>query len=379
MRVLFLTNIPTPYRIDFFNAFGKLCELTVAFERSDASNRDKNWLENQSTDFKSIYLKGVKIGEDSSFSPSILKYLKMDLFDVIIIGGYSTPTGMLAIQYLNMKKIPFVLNTDGGFIKSENPLKHWIKKHFIGSAYMWLSTGKKTASYLNYYGADLDRIFCYPFTSLMKSDIAERILTISEKKLYKDNLSISEEKMVISIGQFIPRKGFDNLIRSAATIQKNIGVYIIGGEPIQEYFDIIKSLNISNVHFVKFQTKYELDKYYNASDLFVLPTREDIWGLVINEAMAHGLPIITTEMCISGDELIKNGENGFIVPIDNLDLLSKAINSVLGSESLTKSMSQENLDKIKTYTIENMANEIFGILTHNFKFEMDRKNEEREN
>ena len=53
-----------------------------------------------------------------------------------------------------------------------------------------------------------------------------------------------------------------------------------------------------------------------ASDLFVLPTREDIWGLVINEAMSFGLPIITTRKCIAGTELITDGENGYLLEAD---------------------------------------------------------------
>ena len=54
-----------------------------------------------------------------------------------------------------------------------------------------------------------------------------------------------------------------------------------------------------------------------------MPTREDIWGLVINEAMAYGLPIITTDNCLAGLELIKNEENGYIIPVNNTELLAQ--------------------------------------------------------
>lgn len=60
MRVLFLTNIPSPYRIDFFNELGKLCELTVLFEREDATNREANWLKNEIQYFKGVFLSGKK-------------------------------------------------------------------------------------------------------------------------------------------------------------------------------------------------------------------------------------------------------------------------------------------------------------------------------
>lgn len=63
---------------------------------------------------------------------------------------------------------------------------------------------------------------------------------------------------------------------------------MVGGEPTEDYLQMRASLGLDNVHFVGFQKKEALSRYYRAADLFVLPTREDIWGLVINEAMAYG-------------------------------------------------------------------------------------------
>lgn len=83
--------------------------------------------------------------------------------------------------------------------------------------------------------------------------------------------------------------------------------------------------------------------------------REDIWGLVINEAMAHGLPIITTDRCIAGLELIENGEGGFIVETENVEKLAYAMNILIQNEELARKMSERNLAKIKEYTIESMA------------------------
>ena len=57
------------------------------------------------------------------------------------------------------------------------------------------------------------------------------------------------------------------------------------------------------------------------ADIFVHPTETDVWGLVINEAMAHGLPIITTDGCVAGLELVKNNDNGFIIPVNNIDII----------------------------------------------------------
>lgn len=163
------------------------------------------------------------------------------------------------------------------------------------------------------------------------------------------------KKIVISVGQFIPRKGFDVLLSAWKDCNKEYELYIIGAEPTKEYIDIKNRLKLDNVHFEGFKTKEILKKYYCAADLFVLPTREDIWGLVINEAMANGLPIITTNRCVAGLELVEDGVNGFIVPTEDSAALAAKINKILADDSLRQRMAMESLKRIRPYTIENMS------------------------
>lgn len=355
MRVLFLVNIPSPYRVNFFNELGKLCDLTVLYETNSATDRDKTWMSEKQKYFTSIFLKGIKTGADNAICPSVLKWLDKRKFDIFVVGGYSTPTGMLAVEYLHLKKIPFFLNSDGGFIKNDTVFKQAIKKHFISKATAWLSTGKKTNEYLMHYGAKKEKIYIYPFTSLKKEDILVRPIIKEEKEILKKKLNIKEEKIIVSVGQFINRKGFDVLLKSCENIPEDCGVYIIGGQPTQEYIDIKSELKLNNIYFIQFKSKEELKKYYMASDLFVLPTREDIWGLVVNEAMSMGLPVITTDRCVAGLELVENYNNGFLVPVNDIDMLAQKMNEILSDDKLRNKMGENNLDKIQQYTIENMA------------------------
>lgn len=170
------------------------------------------------------------------------------------------------------------------------------------------------------------------------------------------------KKIAITVGQFIHRKGFDVLLNAWAKCDKEYELYIIGAEPTKEYLDIKEQLHLENVHFEGFKTKEDLKCYYQAADLFVFPTREDIWGLVVNEAMANGLPVITTDKCVAGLELIKDGENGYIVSAENADELAKRINELLSDDWLQEKMAKNNLRKIRKYTVENMAIEHHRIL-----------------
>lgn len=356
MRVLFLTNIPSPYRVDFFYELGKYCDLTVIFERKHALDRNNEWTSNNNTTYKSVFLNGKNIKNDKAICPEIVKWINKDMFDIFVVGGYSTPTAMIAIQIMKMKKIPFILNSDGGIIKKDKIIKKIVKKYFISSASICLSTGEMTNKYLLHYGVKKENIFIYPFTSIIDSDIVNSILPLENKSILRKKLGIKGNKIVISVGQFIHRKGYDILINSWKNIDKDYTLVIIGGgEKEFELKGLISKNKLQNIKIVDFKSKKELKEYYLAADLFVLPTREDIWGLVINEAMAHGLPIITTDKCIAGLELIQENENGCIIPVEQSELLSMKIKSYIEDTKLIDRTSKNNLKKIKEYTIEKMV------------------------
>lgn len=163
------------------------------------------------------------------------------------------------------------------------------------------------------------------------------------------------KKIVIAVGQFIHRKGVDVLLKAWAQCSEEYELYIIGGKPTPEYIELVRKLNLKNVFFEGFKTKEELKQYYQAADLFVLPTREDIWGLVVNEAMANGLPVITTDRCGAGLELIKDGENGYIVPVEDEKALAEKMMYILEHDSLRDNMKIKNLKCMKRSTVEEMA------------------------
>lgn len=357
MRVFFLTNIPSPYRVDFFNDLGKLCNLDVVFENSAPSHRNTQWLKSSYSNFNAYFLefKGKKIKIDDK-EKSLLNFIVKNNYDYIIIGGYSTKVARSLVLKLWSRKIPFILNADGGLIKyNESIIKKYIKRFFISKASWWLSTGQECNKYLVYYGANTDNIFVYPFSSIKKVDILAKQIEPKDKIMRRLELGLNERKMILSVGQFIHRKGFDILIKSINLLKEQVTLCLIGGHSTKDYQELVNQLGLESLVFIDFMTKDELAKYFMAADLFVLPTREDIWGLVINEAMTYGLPIITTDKCVAGLELIENGHNGFIVPVESSKAIANKINYLLESPTKRSEMAKNNLAKIRNYTIEKMA------------------------
>ena len=354
-RVLFLTNYPSPYRVQFFDELGKHMNVTVLFsDRIEAKkHRSAAWYIQSEGQFKSVQLtKRLFTLKGRDLCWDVTKWLTKD-YDAIVVCGYSTPTIILAMAYMRLKKIPFYMEVDGGLIREDSRWRLWLKRRLIGCADSWISSGRYTTEYLVHYGAKRENVHTYPFSSLRESDLLKEPVSQEEKRKLRQELGIGEKQLILTIGQFIHRKGFDILLKAAAKVNADATICFVGGEPTEEYLQLQKDLGLENVRFLGFMKKEELVRYYQAADVFVLPTREDIWGLVINEAMAYGLPVITTDKCVAGLELVQDAANGYVVPVKDADILAEKMDELLSSD--TAAMGAAALEAVQDYTIEGMV------------------------
>lgn len=363
LKVLLTSNIPAPYFVNYADELGKYVDLTVVFELSNATDRDNQW--NKSLEGKHfVYhiLNAKRFGPESGLSFKIKKFLKDKTFDRIIIANPSTPTGIISLLYCRRHKIPFIIQSEGGFQGTGKGLKEKFKKYLMEKASMYLTGMGGENDYFLMYGATKDKLKHYNFTSSYAKDIDIAVLTKSEKNSLKQKLGIKQKRMVLYVGQFIHRKGIDILLKAFCGLDDEASLYLLGGEPTEEYISLIRQYNLQNVYFKNFLSKDCLREYYQAADIFVMSTREDTWGLVINEAMEHGLPVITTKRCIAGRCLINDGENGYLVEADDIANTHDKMYLLLTNDGLREKIGENNLNKIKSYTLENMAKTIFEYL-----------------
>ena len=143
------------------------------------------------------------------------------------------------------------------------------------------------------------------------------------KQLARIQLNVgSDKRIVLYIGQMIYRKGIDVLLKSKKLLPSDICFFLIGGMVDSNLMPSIDFLSDKSVCIFDFMVKDQLRMYYHAADVFVLPTREDIWGLVINEALNYGIPIVSTNGCVAACELLPE-EN--ISPIEDEQQLASRI------------------------------------------------------
>ena len=354
-KVLFITNYASPYRVWFYDELGKTMDVTVLFsDRQELkTHRSRDWYVDSQGRFRVVQLhRRLLTVHSSDLCLDVISWLKKD-FDAIVVCGYAYPTNILAMAWLKLHRIPFYMEVDGGLIREDRGLRYRFKRQLIGAASRWISSGSYTTKYLVHYGADGDRVDTYPFTSLWEADIAQNAPSPEQKQALRKKLGMEEEKIVLYVGRFTKPKGMDDLLHAAPALDEDTGVYFVGGEPGPEHEEYCREHGLSHVHFVGFRKKEALADYYRAADVLVLPTKSDVWGLVINEAMASGLPVITTDRCVAGLELIRDGVNGYIVPVDDLQALKDSLCRLLHEDYAA--MGRNALETIRPYTIENMA------------------------
>ena len=363
MKVLVLTTIMAPYRTNLFNELGKYCDLTVCFEQKNEQSRNKNWFAESSQYFESIPLKHWDKKVDR-IKFDIFNQFKKKKYDLAIAYEYSTITAILFMAICRLKKIPYLINMDGNFTNS-HPLKYILKKILISGASGCLAGGEYAKNYFIYYGALEENIYLHHFTSLYANDILASPLGDQEKRVICKKLQLQHfSKVVITVGRFIKSKRIDVLIAAWKHMPDDWVLLIVGeGDLEDEYKNQIETLGLKNIKFTGHLDFKTLRQYYLASDLFVLPTELDVWGLVVNEALASGLPVITTDKCIAGLELIVNEFNGFIVPVDAPEQLSKKIKEVLLDERKASMFSLNALKSISNYTYESVAQSHMVALT----------------
>lgn len=356
VKVLAFADFPSPYRVEVFKGLAKKYEIFAVFDKMSDQNRNAEWF------CKDTGLNSISLLEEAGRVQFEKEVKEIKKYDLVLAYDYHIRNAIKLELACIRNKVPYIMNLDGAFIR-KNFLKNLIKRYLVTHASGYFASGSHAAEYFKYFGADESKIYYHPFTSLHEEEILKIPVSKKEKNIYKKKLGLPSEKMVLTIGQFIYRKGFDILLEawSKELDEKYTLVIVGGGEEEIQYKDYISKHGLNNVYLVGFKQKKEIFKYYKAADLFVLPTREDIWGLVINEAMAFGLPVIATDMCLGAVELIENGVNGYIVPVNNCAKLNEAMKKILSTDETM--MSTNNLKKISTYTYENVIESHINAIT----------------
>ena len=339
---------PAPYRMELFAKFAKRYDIDVFFESAGGDERNPEW-----------FSSGKYYILDTPEGGAAFKSKKLKDYAFVLLYEYSTSFSRRLILKCKLHKVPYLINCDGVMLSPHgNPLKDIYKRFLISGAAAYLASGEHAKKYFMSFGADEKKIHLHPFSALVQDDFVDAPLSDAEKLTLRKKLGLPEsQKIAVGVGRFIPLKRYAELIEAWSEMPSDCTLLLIGGGREEEHYRaVIREKGLENVILEPFHPAAELREYYRAADIFVHPTSYDVWGLVVNEAMASGLPVVVSDHCVAGRELIKDGENGYKTPMgDEAALCRRAKELLEAPEDLRASMGKEALETIKPYTLENMA------------------------
>lgn len=355
MKVCSVSNYFSPYKIKLFNEIGKKVDLTAVILSGDDGNRNDEWQLSENLNFKTYLI-------DNSYHSLIKKLAKEN--DVLIDSMYSTKYGMLAVSAFKKEKKIVLMDADGGIPKDRGFIINKAMSYFMNRHDYMISTGYSTDLYYKYYGVKESKLRHYRFSSLTNEDMRKHKDMSLKKSQYRKELNIGDHFVIINVGRPIKVKGFDILLDSYIKTGKTdlIDLYIVGGEPMDDVKRIVEENKLSNVHFIGLLSTEELNKYYAASDMMVFTSRGDVWGLVVNEAMSFGLPVVSSNANGAGIHFNSIDNSVIMCELEDREAYAKEIVKLYDNKDFYHLQSLKSLEVINSYTIENGAQDIINIL-----------------
>ena len=341
-RILYLTNIEVPYRVRFFNELAKYCNLTVLYETQTVEKRNEEWARSEECRFRVKYLQEKKIGSVRMDASGILREISSD-YDAIVIGCYNDPVQMLAHLFMRMWKIPYFINLDGEPFLSGTGLKTLGKRFFLAGAVGYLTAGEESAESLKRVCPNAV-IQPYYFSSLTEEEIEKhRSLGASERN-----------NTVLVVGQYYDYKGMDVALE-AAMLDPTIQYKFVGMGSRTALFEKEHEIP-DNVEIIPFLQKQDLEREYRSCGVLVLPSRQECWGLVINEAASFGMPIVSTWGSGAAVEFLANDYPQFLAKPGDPKNLLQCIHRLWEMKD-KDAYSAFLIEKSKRYSIERSVQE----------------------
>ncbi|MGH8810013.1 MAG: glycosyltransferase family 4 protein, partial [Noviherbaspirillum sp.] len=350
LKIALVTNHPPPFRIPIYQKIGRTADIALQAIFCSAREPNRQW-DVPYMSFDHVFLKERFVQRGSNFihnNPDVLAALKRLAPSVIITTGFN-PTFLYAFAYAIAKGIPHVPMTDGTDV-SEKSLSAWHKAlrrlvysrscAFIAASYGGLRLYKS-------YGVEPERCFqsCLCIDNAAYADMPE----CEEKKfdLIFCGRMVQEKNPMFALGV---AEGV------AHRLGRRVSILFVGTGEQREAVraQAARLPELVSAEFHGHATQHELPALYHSARIFLFPTLRDVWGVVANEACAAELPIIVSPHSGVVDELVQNGENGFVCPL-NPSLWADRAAALLVGDDTYRRFARRSRALASRYTFEHAA------------------------
>jgi glycosyltransferase involved in cell wall biosynthesis len=267
-------------------------------------------------------------------------------FDAVVFMGWGVVSYWLGFAACVARGIPFFLYGDSNEIPTSHSIRQRLRDRVVRALFAraagFLATGRYNSEYYRHYGADEKRLFFVPWAVDNDRFERESRLSEAERNELRAAQGISPDALVIMFsGKLIPRKGPMDLLEAFAEMpnrDRAVLLFVGDGVERQRLEEFCEARSLKNVRITGFLNQSILPKMYGMSDVFVLPSYFDPRATVVNEAMAAGLACIVSDRVGPSGDIVREGENGFVVSAGDIGALTSRLDRFVDEASLPRRM-----------------------------------------
>ena len=269
-------------------------------------------------------------------------------FDAVFFMGWGAVSYWLGFAACLARRIPFFLYGDSKEIPPDDSIRGRVRDRVLrtlfGRTAGFLVSGRYNADYYRHYGADKNHFFFVPWAVDNDRFERESRLTDAERLELRSAYDITTDATVIVFsGKLLPRKGPMDLLEAFASMpnrDRAVLLFVGDGVERQRLEEFCKVRSLKNVRITGFLNQSILPKIYGLSDVFVLPSYFDPRATVVNEAMAAGLACVVSDRIGPSGDIVRDGENGFVVPAGDIARLASSLSRLVEDPALARRMGE---------------------------------------
>ncbi len=360
-KVVLITEIIAPYRIPVLHQHSQKSgiDLHVIFlSENDRTLREwQVYRDELRFSYEVLASRRCRVGRYNWLLNSGMAKALLGAFpDVIVCGGYNYVAAWQAALWSRRRGVPFLLWVESTASDSRRnyPWVEFLKARFIKRCAGFVAAGESSREYLLSFGIASRSVFTAP--NAVDVDLfARRSNEIRQHAEASRALWRLPSRYILSVGRLVREKGVFDLLQAYAalpvTIRSEVGLVFVGsGREEAELRRRAARINPGEVQFRGFCQREHLPQFYALAEVFVLATHSDTWGLVVNEAMSCGVPVICTSVAGCARDLLRDGWNGRVVSSQDPVALTGALGQVCAGPDLRELMGQRSAQRISAYS-----------------------------
>lgn len=341
-----------------------LSDFSIRGGKDPGFGRDVKWDLDLLAGYRSVFLgDAARTREPGGFwslvAPEVWNELRSGRYDVLWLHGHNYAANLIALVAAKTAGVPVMMRGETHLGLPCHGIKSILRRPLMGTLYQacdrLLAIGSRNAAFYRAMGVADHKIFPVPYSVDNDRFVKAASLNRQQRVEVRGRYDIPLDRpAILYAAKFTPRKRPLDLLKAAQRLMMNADrpftlVMAGSGELEQELRAFCAEHSLDNVVFTGFVNQSELPALYAASDVFVLPSEDEPWGLAVNEAMCASLPIVCSSEVGCAADVVHDGVNGYTPAAGDIDGLTKALLRLIEDESLRQRQGRESLARIQQW------------------------------